>query len=205
MRVNLSSWAQPGIGRLLAIGGLSVSVGCGGGVAPPALNPADAASQAITEYDTDGSGGLNDEESAKCPAIAQLFAEYDTDGDGEVTASEIQARVEQLKNSGVGLMAFAVYVTKGGQPVGNATVRMEPESFLGGALHPASGVTDASGRAEMSVDPDVLPKDRAGTRAVAPGIYRVEIEHPGTDTADSLYGVEVNAIRRGGDQATIDL
>ncbi|WP_146563618.1 hypothetical protein [Posidoniimonas corsicana] len=203
--MNLNSRAQPGVGQVVAAGVLLLSVGCGGGVAPPALNPADAAAQAITEYDSDGSGSLNEEEAAKCPAIAELFAEYDADGNDEVSPEEIQGRIEQLKNSGVGLTSFACYVTKGGRALSNATVRMSPEPFMGGALQAASGVTDASGRAEMSIPPEALPKDWAGIPAVAPGIYRIEVEHPEAAAGGAVFGVEVNPIRRGGDQASVDL
>ncbi|TWT72838.1 EF hand [Posidoniimonas polymericola] len=205
MRVNLKSWAQPRVGQLVAAGVVSLSLGCGGGVAPPALNPSDAAAQAIAEYDSDGSGSLSQEEVAKCPAIAELFAQYDADGSGEVSPDEIKGRFEQLKGAGVGLTSFVCDVSKGGRPLSNVTVRMTPEPFMGGALPAASGVTDGSGRAEMSVEPEALPKDWGGAGAVAPGIYRIEIDHPEAAASGDLFGAEVNPIRRGGDRASINL
>ena len=96
-------------------------------------------------------------------------------------------------------------MTVGGRPLDGATVRFVPERFLQGAVKPAVGTTDRQGAAIIAIADEDLPADQRTLRAMQPGIYRVEIKHPGVANLDRLLGFEVDPAMRGGTESVFNL
>jgi len=69
-------------------------------------------------------------------------------------------------------------VTRDSKPLEWATVRLVPESFLGGGVKPAIGTTRRGGMAVMKIAEEDLPPDMKDVRGVHCGVYKVEITHP---------------------------
>jgi hypothetical protein len=160
---------------------LAAVAGCSSGpprVAQAKIDPAAAAKAALEMYDTDKDGSLSAQELAKCPALAKSMARFDTNKDGRLTADEIAARIRTWQEQRVGLMRFSCRVLRNRAPLAGAVVRFVPEPFLGTELKPASGTTDATGMAFLSVDAKSLPDDMKGLTGIQPGLYKVEITHP---------------------------
>jgi len=168
---------------LIATANLSLLlfVGCTGKpsrIVPPAIDPDQAARLAIAEYDGDSDGLLSTGEMDRCAGLKRAVELYDTNRDQSVSADEIAVRIRMWQESKVGLMPLGCYVKINDQPLEGATVRFVPESFLGEAVKPASGITRASGAASISVADADLPDDQKGLSAVHVGVYKVEITHP---------------------------
>ena len=110
-----------------------------------------------------------------------------------IDAGEVTALVEAWQESKLGRTSLMCRVVKGGQPLEGATVTFVPEKFLGANIQPASGVTNASGTAMLSIELSE-PTDPPG---VAPGLYRVEITKEGANipakyNSQTIYGQEVS-------------
>ena len=158
-----------------------VVVGCSGGPAAleaPDLDPADAAQGAIALYDKDGDGKLSSEELQACPGILVSLELYDQDGDGFVSQEEIAQRLQKYVDGKVTLARVSARVSLNKKPLADATVRFIPESYLGEAIKPASGVTRKRGSATMAVAKEDLPEEMHGILGIHPGTYRVEITDP---------------------------
>jgi hypothetical protein len=150
-------------------------------------------------YDTNHDGKISGEELGKCPAIKAAIAQIDPSGKGEVTADMITARLNKVIESKLGRMSLGCRVTRSGQPFPGATVTFVPETFLGSAVKPATGTTDANGMAMLATATTEAPP--AGQRAVSgvvPGLYRVVITKQGMDIpakysteAGTVFGQEV--------------
>jgi len=174
-------------------------------VAVPSVDPAAAAELAIKEYDRDGDGRLNANELKACPGILAAKGRYDTDKDQTISNEEIAAMLKSMFDSGVGLIGVHCTVSRGSQPLSGATVRFVPEAFLGDAIKPAVGTTDASGTAAVAIPDDQLPADQHGLQSVQPGVYRIEVEHASIRRPAPLRGCEINPAVRGSTDVTIRL
>ena len=64
------------------------------------------------------------------------------------------------------------------EPLAGAEVSLIPEECFAGALQPASGTTDESGIAVLSIDAAFLPADAKSVQGVQQGLFRIEIDHP---------------------------
>jgi hypothetical protein len=155
--------------RLLLGGLLFLGAGCSGSnnVSPPALSPGEAAGQALAEYDANKDGVLDEKELEKCPALKGALKKIDKNNDGRLSADEIAERLQLFQRQGV-LTSARVEVTLDGSPLGQATVTLVPEKFMGPAFKPASAVTDASGTVPLQVE-------GAYKGLVPMGYYRVEV------------------------------
>ena len=153
-------------------------------VEPPVLNPVEAGKAAITEYDTNHDGAISGAELDACPAIKSALNRYDTNGDGKVTAETIAARVASWQSGGnrVARLRAVAEVTLDGQPLVGATVRFEPEPFLGPALLAAGGTTGGSGSTVI----DIAPPQTLG---ISYGLYKVRISKvvAGKETLPAKY------------------
>lgn len=145
---------------------------------PPRIDPAQAGSAAIEQYDADGDGELSREELGKVPGILGVMGQYDLDGNSKVSAEEISSRLRQWEDSNIGIMSAGCRVTLDGAGLEGAVVKLIPEEFLGEYVKPASGTTKAGGGAALSIDPDDLPSDQQMVRGVQRGIYKIEVTHP---------------------------
>jgi hypothetical protein len=205
----------PGVVFSLAAALLCLAIlGCGASrpaaVSKPNVNPADAAAAALEAYDANGDGSLAGDELAKCPPLAQMLAEYDSDGNSQLTAEEISARLTRMFSSGSALMDVSCEVKLAGRPLSGANVKFRPVEMLADGLHPAEGVTDESGAAQLSIGDELLPENLRGQSMMQPGLYHVEITHPQRQlptryNTETELGFEVDPFSRGGARATFDL
>jgi hypothetical protein len=173
-RTGGSGLAGGGAGPALLAGVLAavVGAGCAGRpprVAVPAIDPDRAATALVARADKDGDGGVSSSESAEIPGIRRAFPQYDADSDGRLSAAEIAGRIRRWQDTRVGRVSCSFVVTLAGKPLPDATVRLVPEPEFEGPLPPASGRTDAAGR--------VAPRSEGELPGVAPGLYRVSVEH----------------------------
>ena len=149
-------------------------------VKPVRIDPGDAKSGAIEQYDKDGDGALNDAELAAVPGILKYKSQYDLDGDGVVSGDEIADRVKVWQKDGVGIRGLKVTVLLGSRPLQGAQVRFVPEPYMGDGPKVGTGTTNASGVASVSVAPEFLPEDLrvARVRGLFQGTYKIEVTHP---------------------------
>jgi hypothetical protein len=170
--------------RWLFLVALLAPVGCSGRrIAVPAISPERASQEALAQYDRNKDGFLDPDELKGCPALASCLKTLDKDRDGRLSAAEIAGRIAAYQSSRVGLSAVAFEVTLDGQPLSGATVTLVPEKFLGDALKPATGTTDARGRVRVATPGAEVP-------GVACGLYRIEIskkDATGRETIPARY------------------
>jgi hypothetical protein len=178
---------------LLLLSILLMSIGCA--KAPSRVVPEAPASNssaaAIEAHDADKDGLLSEQELVKAPGLKAALKQADADLDGKLSAAELDQRIAVWTKSKIGRMTVACMVTRRGQPLVDAEVRLVPESFLGTALQVGTGKTSAQGMAMPSA-----PQSEVKPAGLAPGFYRVEIQSASGDipaafnTATTL-GVEV--------------
>jgi hypothetical protein len=144
--------------------------GCGSGSTGPELpeiDPTAAAAQAMTAYDANSDGLIGGAELQKSPPLNEALARIDANADRMLSQEEISAYINKYLEHGVALYPYRCRVTLDGRALSGATVRLVPESFLGPALKPAAGVTDADGMVAPVIDSSL-----SGAYC---GLYRVEI------------------------------
>jgi hypothetical protein len=198
---------------LVGVAALSMP-GCGGSK-PAAVEPmeiaSNAGSQAIAQYDANGDQSLDYNELAKAPGLrAAMVSIKKQKPQGNpppesqlqgltITASEIDARIQEWKDKKIARVLVNCRVTRGKKgikgrkvAIDGAEVKFVPESFLGPSLTPATGKTNKNGFASPS------QLSRGGNdpaTGMAPGFYRVEItkgsEIPAKYNSATTLGAEV--------------
>lgn len=177
------------IGSVFLLAGFGCPWGGPARVEPPSIDASAAGQAAIEQYDIDKDGLIAGAELNKAPALKSAMERLDVNPkDGQVSAEEITARIESWQEDRLGRMGLSCKVTRGGRPLPGAAVTLVPEEFLGDEIQPATGETDETGVADLSVPVD--PDNPNDPRGVAPGLYRVEITKQGATKA--VYGVEVS-------------
>jgi hypothetical protein len=154
----------------------------------PSYSPAEAARQAILDYDQNGDGVLDAREVEKSPPLQHGFKDLDRNKDGKLSADEIAGELEGFRASGVALTAVACTVKLDGNPLVGATVTLVPERFLGPGFKPATGVTSSSGSVSLKTEGQSLP-------GVALGFYRIEVskkDAAGRETIPARYNVRTS-------------
>lgn len=183
---------------LLCVVATSIA-GCGPSrparIPAPPLDPeavADAAAAA---------GGLE-----KLAAIAAGRSALDANGDKQVSRDELVAWLKEVRDSKVAITSVAVQVTQRGRPLSGAEIKLVPEACMAGAIKEATGTTDESGVAMVTIPGSEYP-------GVNCGLYRVEITGSGGDgkalpakynTASTL-GLAVGGMLPENGMATFDL
>ena len=169
--------------------------GCFGGpsrVDAPEFDAGAAASAAISLYDSNGDGELDDTELKATPSLGNALDEMDGDSSGTLSEAEIRTRVEYFVQSRTGRMSLACRVVKGNRAIPNAVVTFEPEPFMADMVQTASGTTMENGMAMINID------DQLG--GVQPGFYKVRISQlspsgkerlPAKYNAETTLGQEV--------------
>jgi len=167
-------------------------VGCSGKptkVKAPQIDPAGAANALLAQYDTDSDGQLSQAELSNCTALSDALDRYDENGDLKISGEELTKRFTGWLESGLGVSSLACQITFKGRPVEGAEISFVPETCFADTLQRASGTTDDSGVAMLSIDASHLPSDAYNMRGVQQGLFRVEITHP-TVTIPAKYNVE---------------
>ena len=157
-------------------------------VTAPSISASGAASGAMEKYDTNKDGSIDAAELEKAPALKEALDKIDANHDGKITADEITARINQWKDSKLGLTSMSVSIKLDGRPLDDATVTFVPEEFLGSAVQKATGKTDKNGMAMLTIaNPPI-----AGLTGVQPGLYRVEISKQanGQETVPAKYNTQ---------------
>jgi len=161
---------------------------------PPKVDPAAAGSGAIAEYDKNGNGMIDGAELDRAPALKSDLATIDTNSDKQISADEIQARIQSWIDSKLALTQLNCTVLLDGKPLEGAAVTFIPEKWLGPALHTATGVTDAQGNARPTMEDQYLPKTPNGATIKGGNcaFYRVEISKKSGDkeTIPARYNTE---------------
>jgi hypothetical protein len=140
----------------------------------PEIDASSAGSQAIEMYDTNGDGKVAGDELEKAPGLKSAIKRLDKDGDGAVNAEEVAERIETWQAGKTALMSIQFTVVLNGQPLEDATVTFEPETFLGEEIKKAVGTTDSFGTGAPSVPLELRPtKDTPA--GIAYGLYLVKI------------------------------
>lgn len=152
-------------------------VGCGG-IDVYVVDPVEASTAAIEQYDKDGDALLDKTELKGCPALLAELKSYDESGDKKLSAEEIGVQLKEIYEVGAGMTSLSCSVTMDGSPLSGAVVKFIPEGFLGDAIKPAEGVTNSSGGASIGIAPEELPKQLRRHSLMRVGIYRVEVTHP---------------------------
>ena len=158
------------IWMVAAVVGMALA-GCSRGPAryvPPSVN-ANAGTSAVEKYDADGNGKLSNEELSASPALKSAISQMDKDGDAQLAPSEIDARVDEWRESKVALTSVMVTVRLDGRPLSEAEVAFVPESFMGDKTETAKGKTDNRGMTRLRIS------DQPEGRGVRPGFYKIQI------------------------------
>lgn len=194
----------------------ALAAGCSGQppLEEPKFSPAEAAQQAMQQYDKNHDGQLDAKELEKCPALLGLLHELDgteekssQHKDGVLRADEIQNRLEQYQAAHAALVGVNCRVYLDGQPFEGASVTLVPEEFMGPSFKPARGVSDAQGVVRLVTEGHDVP-------GVALGYYRIEVskkdagEHemlPAQYNRSTILGRELSPLRRGGNVLKLEL
>ena len=194
---------------LVLIGSCCWLVGCSSApsrVTAPGISGS-AAGDAMTKYDKNSDGGLDDEELKAVPALSKdcgtgdanvtgAKSRFDKNSDGKISADEISTRIGEWEASKVGLLQFSMQLTLDGRPLDGATVTLVPEEFLGPAIKPATGTTDSSGRVDAVIAASDLQANEAGLSGMRVGAYKIQVTHPSIKipakyNTETTIGVEV--------------
>src|SRR6476646_6372152 len=117
----------------------------------PSINPSSAGKLAMEEYDANHDGKVAGDELEKAPSLKAALPRLDTDGDGGVSADEVAARVNVWKGMESGMTLVPCLVTLDGQPLADAKITLEPETFLGDEMKLAYGTTNQFGTISPSI------------------------------------------------------
>lgn len=170
----------------------SLSAGCMSGadrVPVPDFDPAGIGAKAVELCDRNGDSLISATEFEEAPSLAAAKSRLDKNGDDSLDAGEIAARIQAYIDYRSALTPVDCTVTKGGRPVAGATVTYEPEAFMGDGIVPATGTTNAEGKAVLSVSAEHLPSPRHS--GVRPGFYRARVKlADGTEATKLNAGVE---------------
>jgi hypothetical protein len=142
----------------------------------------------------------------KLPAVGFGRATLDANGDKQVSRDELVAWLKEVRDSKVAITSVAVQVTQRGKPLSGADVKLVPEACMGGAIKEATGTTDDSGVAMVTIPGGEYP-------GVNCGLYRVEVTGSGADgkalpakyNAASTLGLAVGGMLPENGMASFDL
>lgn len=165
--------------RCFVLLGILFLVGCSNAppaVVAPTIDAGAASAAAITKYDKNGDGALDEAELKACPSLVHAKGRFDTNSDGKISGQEIAERIPKWRN--VGIMGCTLTVMLDGKPLEGAEVKLIPEEWLQGALSNGSGKTEVTGLANISIAPADLPPADAGLNGMRLGLYKVEVTHP---------------------------
>ena len=135
-------------------------------VPPPTYDPDAMAAAAIAEYDKNGDGKLDAAELEHCPGLKIALFNMETEK-SYLTEEDIAERLRLFQKSKAGLMSARCTVTRDGKGCPDVTVTFVPEKFMGDAIKPGSGISDADGNVDIKVAGEPFS-------GLSLGYYRVE-------------------------------
>lgn len=160
-------------------------VGCDrapAGMGQPEMDPVAASARALTDYDANGDLKLTKEELKACPGLLSAIDGFDQDRDGAISGDELTSYMQEIQKQGAAIISITCIVNRNNQPLEGATVKLEPEAFMGEAIKPATGITTRDGVASLSIAEEELPQEYRGRlRGVHCGVYRVIVTHPNVE------------------------
>jgi hypothetical protein len=194
----------------MALIAVAACCGCSGRqsrLAAPGIDR-NAGQAAITKYDANGDGALSGDELNKVPAFKASLKRLDSNGDGKVSPDEIAERVAAWRRSQLAITRVVANIRQNQRPLADAQVTLVPEDFLGPAVMPAQGSTDASGSAHLRIS---ASPDEAGVHL---GFYRVQVSKktpdgkemiPARYNTETELGVEITPDDPNADRITFDV
>jgi hypothetical protein len=181
--------------------------GCGQKAVRPSEIASNAGTNAVTKYDANKDGVLDDQELANAPGLRaavvrikklsrprESLPSESVVKSQKISAAEIDARIGEWKKRGTGRITIICHVIRKGtsQGISGAEVKFVPEDFLGQALTIGTGTTDEKGYAKISQPSRGKDDPNVG---MCPGFYRVEItkgsEIPARYNTTTQLGQEV--------------
>jgi hypothetical protein len=165
---------------------------------PPPLDPPAIAAAALADLDADRSGTLEAQELKASPGLRAAADLVDADKNGVLSQSELAARFQRYSEFPVANLTFTCILTKDGQPLADAQIRLVPEKCFGASRRAALGKTDANGLVNLRVEGQ-------DTYGIPNGIYRIEVskkDAAGVETikpdynANTVLGKEIAFDRR---------
>lgn len=185
--------------RLVIASAMLLTVGCSGApgrLSPPKVSADAAADEALAASDKNQDGNLAKDELEKFPGLAHAFKGYDADGSGQLSRDEIAAGIRVWSEGRMGMTSWPFQLRFNGRPLEGAQVKLIPESYLNGAVLPASGESGPGGQGSLGIAMEDLPANAPKRPLIQPGLYRVEITHPTTSipakyNTESTLGLEV--------------
>jgi hypothetical protein len=165
-------------------------VGCSGrpaAISPPDIDPDKLAAAAVEQYDQNGDAVIDGQELESAPSLRFSRERIDANRDGKILPDEIAQFAQQhWIDSPVGIVRVHCVVNFKGRPLDGATVTLEPENFMQGAVSPASGVT-RGGTAALDVSDEARPHPNA--HGAQTGLYLVRISKVvnGKETIPAKY------------------
>ncbi|MEM9660536.1 MAG: EF-hand domain-containing protein [Planctomycetota bacterium] len=156
-------------------------------VDPPDIDASDLAESAMNAYDKNGDGVIDAQELDAAPSLRFALKRIDANKDGKIQSEEI---VEFAQRHWIdresGIIRVRCQVTMDRRPLDGATVTLEPEEFMGGAVAPASGVT-RGGVTNLDVADEARPHPNA--HGVQNGLYlvRISMQRDGKELIPARY------------------
>jgi hypothetical protein len=151
-------------------------LGCSGrppAIRPPDVDPHGLAAAAMEQYDANHDGMIDAKELAAAPSLRFSLERCDTDRNQKLTSDEIANFVQtHWLGQPSGIIRVKCIVNVNGRPLDGATISLEPEAFMEGAVKPASGLT-RGGVANLDVANEDRPTPNA--HGVQNGLYLVRI------------------------------
>jgi len=189
-RISLAKPVTHGAGAhgVALVVGLLLLPGCSRtppAVKHPLASGSACAAEALALCDKDSDGAIDADELKSCPGLQAAIDRVDADHDQKLSAAEISQRIDKLRSSTAIIMNATVAITRGGVPLTDAQVVVEPEPFMQGLPVPAVGVTDARGEVSLAVQDGKLP-------GLYCGLYRVRVskQQQGRETIPARYNTE---------------
>jgi hypothetical protein len=160
------------------------ATGCGTGPAaipPPDVDVDYVVETLLAEYDANKNGGLSRDELAAEPVLAECLSQCRRDQGDEISGEHLTKKLHAIFDPTCALVSARLVVTRNGQPLANASVRLVPLPVLQNALPVGTGVTDEYGTTLISASREDLPSEAPPLPGLMPpGLYLVEVTHPTT-------------------------
>ena len=158
--------------RRLFLAAVAMLAGCSGHSSiQKDYDPAAVGSAALSAFDANGDGQLDEGELQACPAIQSALERIDANQDGMLEASEIADRVAAYADMSDYIVA-QVLVKLGNQPVSGAQVKLTLADYMRAQPTSFVAATNASGVGFPRSDPE-------GLLGFPLGFYDVEVSHAG--------------------------